>query len=490
MREKDIKKIFDTYCGSSEKAGKAEVSSERVKASVMEKIGMSAESFYTDSKEAEPIKPMYAISPEKKKSGAGLRIAAWVGAAACIGAVVLTMGIFGGNGLNGFLPQNNAGSNSPDETFEDPFAVTEISGMHNTGSGTHKNMELVFLNGVHFLYDTDHYVPYGFSVRHEEEKTNFLYEKEGRLYIMLEVYGEKRTEDITDLVDSGNFYFFSYSNANNTAYQTHYVIVGGNVGKGDYGYVEYYKVDNDQWGYMVEFSSNNFDYNHISHAPQWFTDGAAVAAEKIGVPVEALTETVGGIERGIDFKYKEDQQYEYVKSDARPYYRIKLLNNGEVEIIANGSYGGKVSQGVFYHEDVDTLTPLLYREKDRVFFTANINGEVIKEDVTDKLVPDDCYIYAYNNPANIVNQTHYVVVCGDLSQNEYGCWEVYQAGKAKDEYHHDTWEWYGQYSGIEHYGNREWFVNAQEVLEKEYGIDMTLSPGTTQFSGFPVRSSD
>ena len=416
ISEKDIKKIFDTCYGDGKEVGKGEVDAERVKASVMEKIGMSAaESFYTDSKEAEHVKPVYAVSPEKKRNDAGLRIAAWAGAAACIGAAVLTVGIFGGNGLNAFLPQNNDNSNSPDETFEDSFAVTEISGMHNTGSGTHKSMEFVFLNGVHFMYDTDDNPVGGFSVRHEDEKTHFLYEKEGRLYVMLEVYGEKRTEDITDLIDSGNFYFFSYSNANNTAYQTHYVIVGGNVGKGDYGYVEYYKVDNDQWGYMVEFSSNNFDYHHISHALQWFTDGAAAVAKKIGVPVEALTETCGGIETGIDFKYKEDQQYEYVKSDARPYYRIKLLNNGEVEIIPNDSYGGEVSQGVFYYEDEDTLTPLLYKEKDRVFFTATIDGEKIKEDVTDRLTPDDCFIYSYNNPCQYCKSDP---LCGSVRRSE------------------------------------------------------------------------
>ncbi|MDE7280827.1 MAG: hypothetical protein K2N36_03690, partial [Ruminiclostridium sp.] len=393
IREKDIKKIFDACYGSGKKAEKAEVDPERVKASVMEKTGLrAAEGFYTDKGE-EPVKPVYAVTPEKKKSCAALRIAAWAGAAACIGAVVLTIGLFGGNGLNAFLPQNNDNSNSPDETF----AVTEISGMHNTGSdnsGTRKSMELVFLNGVHFMYDTNNYPPYGYSARHEEEKTRFLYEKDGRLYVMLEVYGYKRTEDITDLIDSGNFYFFSYSNPDNTAYQTHYVIIGGNVGKGDYGYVEFYKVDNDLWGLEVEFSSNNFDYRPTSYAPRWFTDGAAAAAEKIGVSVEALTESIGGMERGVDFKYKEGQRYEYVKSNAIPYYRIKLLNNGEVEFIPNGILSGGVSQGVFYYEDVDTCTPLLYKEKDRIFFTANINGEVIKEDVTDKLTPDDCYIYS------------------------------------------------------------------------------------------------
>lgn len=479
MREKDIKKIFDTYCGSSEKAGKAEVSSERVKASVMEKIGMSAaESFYTDSQEEEPVKPVFVTVTKKKRNGAAIKIAAWAGAAACLGAVVLSMGLFGVNGLKTLLLQNSADKNVPAETA----AATQISDGQNIGwgiPGEGESMELVFLDGVRLMYDDASYPPYGFSAADRKKIIPFLYEKDDRLYFVTTKRGQEVKEDITDKISSDDFYLFTYNNPDNIANPTHFVIIGGDVSSGEYGYIEIYRISNstELWGWEANFSKGTFDFHEAISDPEksgkkWIYKGVKEAAEKYGRSADVISRGIGYYERYVDFKYKDFYQYGEIKNlNLLPCLQLTFLNGRRVVMVPGDSNNGPISNGLYYYEDANNLSPVLYEENGRVYFTVNNDGKEINEDITDKINPDDCYIYTYNNTDNTVNQTHYVIVCGDLSKHEYGYWEVYQIHKAEDKWDYDEWDWYGQYFGNGKYTEKEWFINAKKVMKKEYGID-------------------
>ncbi len=507
MREKDIKKIFDTYCGSGEKSGKAEVSSERVKASVMEKIGMSAaESFYTDSQEKEPIKPVFAAVPKKKRNGAALKIAAWIGAAACIGAVVMSMGLFGGNGLS-FILQNNTMPTASDTAASGQYVNMELFIKD-------KNMSLFLMDGMHFTYtvgneNDNEAFRYDHSKIEQYNVVPFLYLKDGILYFDPTDDNKVHPEDITGKINKNDFYLYTYSNSDNPVDSTHYLLMGGDVREGKFGYMEIFKVKNstNTWGFVSGFS-----YEYVSGdrfcdptGPdvQWLAKGIKWLNEAYDISVDASDSNVGCCRRKVDFEYKPGYNYgednPYMMPDTepvKPILEITLLNKGQVKLMPNHSISGiipsaAITNGLQYFEDSATLTPLIYKEDDRVYFTATVDSEEIKEDVTDKLTTDDCFIYSYNNPDNTVNQTHYVVICGDLSKKEYGCWEVFQIHKAENEWDYDNWQWYGQYSGNGKLDEKEWFINASKVLEKECGVDSTLSSGCcTNYSGFPVRSSD
>lgn len=313
MREKDIKKIFDTCYGSGEKTGKANVDSERVKTAVMEKIGMSAaERFYADDEGEEVVKPVFVAAPNKKRSGAAVKIAA-VGAAACIGVGVLCTGMFGKGGIHSDLPQNNAENNKnvPEETV----IATDVSDGQNVNSGVpgeDKSMELVFLDGVHFMYDVDASdPPYGFSATDSEKIIRFLYEKDDRLYVAITKDGQEITEDITDKISSDDFYLFAYNNPDNTADQTHYVIIGGDVSTGNYGYVEIYKIKNSTnfWGWEANFSgsASNFPafYDSENSGKKWIANGVKEIAENYGVAADVIGGGIGYYDINVDFNRKD-----------------------------------------------------------------------------------------------------------------------------------------------------------------------------------------
>lgn len=460
VKEKDIKKVFDTCYGNGRKAGKTEVDPEKVKASVMEKMGLkAAEGFYTDKGE-EAVTPVLVVPPKKENSGIGIKFAAWVGAAACLCAVVMGLQLFGESGL--LSPQ--AGGTDLDLSGEDKdLQLPLVDGMM-----------FVYKNGEKFKYDHLATEWPGFSVH--------LYEKDKRLYYVetMEVHSRGDVIDITDMISTEDYFLYSYENEDNSINPTHYILIGGDVNTGKYGYAEIFKVKNstNTWGFACGFS---YDYvlgkrfcEPVDPDAKWLANGINYLDEKYNIKTDTENNNIGCCRQNVDFSYRENWWYGSVCTEKYPYMPLRFLNGGAVGVILSDPVD-EISDRLRYYEAVDYVTPLLCEENGRIFFIsnneyANNKGKEIKEDVTDKLTPDDCYIYSYENSENIVNQTHYIVICGDLSKNEYGWWEVYQIHKAENENDLDKWEWYGKYFGSGEYSDKEWFINAKKVLEEEYGV--------------------
>lgn len=463
MREKDIKRIFDIYNWDSEEVGKKGVDSEKVKAAVMEKIGISAaEGFYTDDAGDEAVKPVFVAAPNKKRSGAAVKIAA-AGAAACIGVGVLCTGMFGKGGIHSDLPQNNADNNKnvPKETF---FAtdVSDGQNVHSGVPGVDKSMELVFLDGIHFMYDADASdPPYGFSAADREKNIPFLYEKDDRLYVAITKDGQEITEDITDKISSDDFYLFAYNNPDNTADQTHYVIIGGDVSTGNYGYVEIYKIKNSTnfWGWEANFSDSapNFHafYDSENSGKQWIANGVKEIAENYGVAADVIGGGIGYYDINVDFNRKDvdfsDENKEHITM------QLTLLDGSRADVSVNDG-----ESEVAFHPIEDSK--LIYKENGRLFFEYGAGG---KEDITDKISSDDFYLYIYENPDNTVNRTHYVIIGGDVNGDNYGYCEVFQTST-------DFWSWSGEPSNvnitIDEWEKQQWMINAAKALSEEYGV--------------------
>lgn len=442
MREKDIKKLFDICAGS----GEINNNSEEIKSAVMKKIGMStAERFYTACEGEEAVDPVFVTAPKKKTGKAAIKIAAvGAAAAACFGVSALCMGIFGEGGILSALSQSNA----------------EVT-------GEEKSMQFVFLDGFGFTYIPSDKHPYRFFGGTNTENTiPFLYEKNGRLYIVTTKDGEERTEDITDKISSDDFYIYTYNNPANTVNPTHYVIIGGDVSTGDYGYVEIYQINKstNHWGWEGNFSDNASDfpaahYDLYNLGKEWIANGVKELEKIYGVAANVVNANVLGDNVGfynlhVDFKYKADFKY------GHEIMQFTLLDGSQFNLNYN-------NPGVYFEES--DVTPLLYEENGRVYFIANEYGKEIYKDITDKINPDDFYIYIYNNPNNPVNQTHYVIVCGDLSEGNYGYWEVFQIYNDKDPLQ-NQWGYTGQQSKA-NYSEMQWFIDAQNMLKKEYGVN-------------------
>ena len=462
MREKDIKKIFDNCYGSSEKAGKAEVSSERVKAAVMEKIGMSAaESFYTDSQEEELIKPVFAVVPKKKSSSAALKIAAWVGAAACLGAVVLSMGLFGENGLKTLLQQNGGDNNNA------PAVSNTTSGQHINMElfGEDKNLSLLLMDGMYFIYTVDEEFSYDHSKIDQYDVVPFLYEKDGRLYFDPTDDGKVAAEDITGKINKTDFYLYTYDNPHNPVDPTHYLLMGGDVSEGKYGYMEIFKVKNttNTWGFVGGFS---YEYvtgpkfcDPVDPDAQWLAKGIKWLNEFYNVSADVTDSNVGCCRKNVNFKYKDDYNYGDINPDLLPYSQLTLLD-GSLEMWYNNFTDGSVFFGT------NGTKELLYKENGRLIFDSGIG---YKEDITDKIDSDSFYLYTYENPENPFNTTHYIIVGGDLSKNFCGYLEVYQTDE-------ELWGERGSF----HLGDEDdeavhdlqWVHCAEEFLAEECGVKL------------------
>lgn len=390
MREKDIKRIFDINNGDGEETVKKGVDSEKVKAAVMEKIGMSAAvGFYTDDAGDEAVKPVFVAVPKKKRSWEAVKIAA-AGAAAFLG-VTMCAGMFGKGGIYSGSPQNNAENNKnvPEETV----IATDVTDEQNVNSGVpgaDKSMELVFLDGVHFIYDVDKIVPYYFSETDAEKTIRFLYEKNGRLYVVMMKDGKETAEDITDKISSDDFYLYTYNNPDNTANQTHYVIIGGDVSNGDYGYVEIFKIKNstNYWGSEANFSGSASDYpafcDSENSGMKWIANGVKEIAERYGVAIGSY----GYCDFNVDFNRKDVDFSDENKENLTK--QLTLLDGSRADVSVNGGESEFIkpeypvnANGQTYYNDTAGILSDDYPDLVGVIATNGKEGYVYKEDLFD-----------------------------------------------------------------------------------------------------------
>lgn len=445
MRKKDIKRIFDIFSGGNKNGNKMNVNSEDVKAAVMEKIGMSAaEGFYTACEAEEAVDPVFVTAPKKNKGITAIKIAS-VGAAACLGVGILCVGMFGKGGILSALPQSNAEDNKnvPTETAE----FTTVSDGQNVDTeiaGEDIRMQLVFLDGIHFTYEPieEDYVFDRNGMITPNKRVRFLYEENGRLYLVKTNNGKKTTEDITDKISFNDFYLYTYNNPANTVNPTHYVLIGGDVSTGDYGYMEIFKLKNsvNYWGWDGNFSKLIPDFNSPDYSGmKWIVNGIKELAENYGVAADMIGTGIGRCTNDVYFNTT---------------MQITLLDGSRAKM-------NYKDDGITFDKIADTTR--LCEENGRLYF---VNATDDKEDITDKISENDFYLYIYENPENAVNRLHYIVVGGDVSKGDYGYCEVFQIDT-------DLWCWSCKYNkdiDFQKWETLQWFNNAIKTLEEKYDV--------------------
>lgn len=445
MREKDIKKLFDICAESSE----TDNNSEEIKNAVMKKIGISnAEGFYTAYEEEEAVKPVFVTAPPKNKVGTAIKIAAvGTAAAACFGVTALCTGMFGEGSIMSALSKTNEENNIPTESAE----LTDVSEGQNADTEItvkDERLQLVFLDGIHFTYEpyepTEEEANYVFDSKGMimPQHIRFLYEENGRLYLVKTNNGEKRTEDITDKISSEDFYLYTYNNPANTVNPTHYVLIGGDVSTGNYGYMEIFKFKNsvNYWGWDGNFNKLIPDFNSPDYSGmKWIVNGIKELAENYGVAADMIGTGIGSCTNNVYFNAT---------------MQITLLDGSRAEM-------NYKDDSITFDKTNDTA--ILCEENGRLYF-VNTAGD--KEDITDKISENDFYLYIYENPENAVNRLHYIVVGGDVSSGNYGYCEVFQVDT-------DSWCWSCKYNKditYQRWETLQWFNNAIKALEEKYDI--------------------
>lgn len=141
--------------------------------------------------------------------------------------------------------------------------------------------------------------------------------------------------------------------------------------------------------------------------------------------------------------------------------------------------------------DDNISTYILSEENGRLYFVKNA-GEIdlfhkekaVKEDITDKISSDNFYLYTYENPANIIEQTHYVLIGGDVANNDYGYAELFKVNSEEN-----SWACHAcytkedparppQYSDSGTSGKPQWLVNGIIMIEEQYGETEIMMKGS------------
>ncbi len=176
----------------------------------------------------------------------------------------------------------------PAQTVDNTPIMSELD--YTEPSMENPDLEFYLLDGTLFK----HYaIDDSISESNYSKQALLLSEEKGKLYLVKnagEIFrgtaDKPIKEEITDKISSDDFYIYSYTNPDNTIYQTHYVIIGGDIFTGDYGYVELFKVnDKGEWEYSSCFSKGVINvptqYSE-SKGHQWLTNGIKELEEKYG----------------------------------------------------------------------------------------------------------------------------------------------------------------------------------------------------------------
>ena len=267
MRDNDIRKIFDS---AMEENTNTEINAEKIQDTVMERLGKrqgSNISFYEAEDMENRVEPIYVTSPAKR-SHKWAAAAVSAAAAACLAITAVSTNFFGiGNNLTAMtgdeadtsdqsdIPETEGESETQEETeaetdtpeaaekpdekseattydlvfIQDPPEVPYGSMEEYMGNRLSvKNSNFTFLDGLEIRI-TDETV----GTSDDTSKRNWLLsEEEGRVYF----WNGKEKKDVTDLITIESPYVETYVNEGSGL--THYIIIGGDVGAGKYGYAE------------------------------------------------------------------------------------------------------------------------------------------------------------------------------------------------------------------------------------------------------------
>ncbi len=447
MKEKDIKTLFDQASYTEED----NVNTEEIKSDVLKKLSKTAAIAPTLNEEG--VKPVF-VAQKARKFPVGKTVAA-AATAACLGVVSVSTGFFGlaqaeqsplSSGIE-IQETNEAAGDNTDESDSRKWAPTHIPITLKDGS---------------IVEIRDNTSPRRSANGDLRNQKPILLERDGRVYYI----GDGEEEDITDRFDMDTPLIIPYENKDSGL--THYIIIGGNITSGGYGYVEIFKMSENLL-YTIEAVHRNTPARYFSSyltETEWFKNALEQLSDTLGIdPEKALSGGNGG---QYDFTGEWDlYELDHMNME-EPGKKCDFANNtftlkdGTTVEIPEGEIIGVKS-------DFDTIPAKnrLIAEKDgRLYY----QGDEHPMDITDLISMDTPFIIPYENKGS--GQTHYIAVGGDFSTGDYGYFEMFMLCEKEYYYegckHSDNLD-YARGEGF--MLNTEWFEKAIMEMAGENAVN-------------------
>lgn len=461
MKEKDIKTLFAKASYTEED----NVNTEEIKSDVLKKLSKTAAIAPTLNEEG--VKPVF-VAQKARKFPVGKTVAA-AATAACLGVVSISTGFFG-------LAQAEQSPFSADSEIQE---TTEAAGDNTDNSDGRKyaptHVPIALKDGS--IAEIRDNTGSGSSTNGDlKNQKPILLERDGRVYYI----GDGEEEDITGRFDEDTPLIIPYENKDSGL--THYIIIGGTVTSGGYGYVEIFK-RSEKLLYTDEVIHRNTPARYFSYCltdTEWFKNALEQLRDTLGIdPEKALS---GG--RGAQFDFTgEWDLYELDHMNMEePGKKCDFANNtftlkdGTTVEIPGGEITGVKS-------DFDTIPAKnrLIAEKDgRLYY----QGDEQPKDITDLISMDTPFITTYENEGS--GQTHYIAVGGDFSAGDYGYFEMFMLCEKKYYYEGCKYSGNPDYDHVGFMLNTEWFEKALVEMAGENAVNY---PSCGCIAGVDFRES-
>lgn len=285
MRDNDIRKIFDR---AVEENTDTDIDTEKIQNTVMERLGKRQNeniSFYEAEDMENSVKPIIVTAPAKKSHK--WAVVVFAAAAACLAVTAVSTNFFGIGGnlvaMTGDvtdiseqsdIPETEGAGETDVETGSPEYMETEkaevtydlefIPTSPEVPYGSmeeYMGNELPWKNSVIYLTDGVRIERTDDTIKHSEgQKRDWLLsEKDGRVYF----WNGKEKKDVTELINIETPYVESY--VNEYSGLTHYLILGGDVAAGKYGYAECFATydSNRIWEFNIVGSRNSDEVENI-----------------------------------------------------------------------------------------------------------------------------------------------------------------------------------------------------------------------------------
>ena len=300
MKDNDIKKMFDNAIESD---ADTDINTKKIQKTVMERLGKQEGNNLKLSESGETVEPVFVTAPAKNSRKAPAFIAA--AAAACLGFTAVSTGFFGLNGTSSTLTGGTSNTleqtdSSESETIEAYIAektpdesetaeATEAADNIQTASVQSEDADIEDKNpeetpAVGYENTTEEWIGEAYPLKNnsltlldgtkivvEEDRVSgsgdsntdnyLLSENNGRVYYW---NGEEK-KDITDLISTDAPYIDSYENEESGL--THYIIIGGDVASGKYGYSELFATHERSWHFAS--TRNRLEFASETEEEQW-----------------------------------------------------------------------------------------------------------------------------------------------------------------------------------------------------------------------------
>lgn len=465
-KDNDIREMFNSAIQSD---ADANVRSDKIKNSVMERLGKQARNNLKLSESGETVEPVFVTASPRKSRKAPAIIAA--ATAACLGVVTFNTGFFGLAG-GGLVPlSSNPESAQEEATNTEETTVTEETTALDFETQTQpyenvltsdiedkdplqyedgeeaapillKSDKFTLLDGTKITIENNNII----SDTDMGEAIWLLTGDGGRVYF----YGNGgKEEDITDIISTGEPYVTSYENDKSGA--THYIAAGGNPAARSYGYAEIFKVREGEWHYQLVHTTTPDPMS--KEKPDWLqkafkelTKDSEECVFRGGAQYVDLDNVLSPTDFTAmknDFRYGEI----YVKKHTALFDSLTPTDTTTL-------YDGSILKE--YTDDKGVTVTLLDRrnaadiltlENGRLFLS--LNGE--KTDITNKISKEEPYIVKAENL--YTNSAHYIAIGGEPKENGWGCVEIYKNGQ----------QYYIPLNGY-YFRGENWFKNISDNL--------------------------